>query len=63
MPDDKPDIPVLKCWHCDFGTKKCGNGRCPRCGGTGSVFWVGYAYPYTPDGEKAARKHLATIRS
>jgi len=45
------DCTVLKCWHCaDYPER-----RCPRCSGTGSVFWVdGRAYPYTEEGERRA---------
>jgi hypothetical protein len=51
------DLTVLACWHCDFASGRRGCDRCAKCAGTGSVFWnYGRSYPYTPDGEKRARK-------
>lgn len=56
-------IPVLKCWHCDFGSGQRGCDRCSKCDGTGRVFWAdGRAYPYTPDGEEAAKTSMRERR-
>jgi hypothetical protein len=49
------ELTVLKCWACPPPTTV--STKCRKCGGTGRVFWVdGRAYPYTSEGEKAARR-------
>jgi|HubBroStandDraft_4_1064222.scaffolds.fasta_scaffold00045_68 DnaJ-class molecular chaperone len=53
------DLTVLRCWACggEGWRDESRNTRCHACGGTGSIFWVyGRVYPYTPAGEKQARK-------
>jgi hypothetical protein len=56
--DDDPLV-VMRCWHCDFGTGQRGCDRCSKCQGTGSLFWAnGRAFPYTPEGEKMARRSM-----
>lgn len=54
-PDSVNDLPVLKCFAC-----KADEYFCRKCEGTKSIFWVGRAFPYTPEGEKRA---LAFLRS
>ena len=45
---------TLQCWTCHGERQRK---RCPKCSGTGRLFWVGgYAYPYTPEGEKRAKE-------
>ena len=56
-PDSVTDLPVLKCFACDGPRSEF---YCPKCERTGSIFWVGRAFPYTPEGEKRA---LAFLRS
>lgn len=35
----------------------CHGAGCPKCESTGRIFWVGgYAFPYTPEGEKRAER-------
>lgn len=57
MTETDSTLACLVCWGCGgSGTRREGRGRCYKCDGTGSVFWVnGYAYPYTPRGEHLAR--------
>lgn len=54
MKAEAEPIEVLRCWHC------AGTGEsCHKCRNTGSLFWAGgYAFPYTPKGEKSARASL-----
>lgn len=52
---EREDLTSLRCWECHGQVG--GDRRCPKCSGTGRLFWVnGYAYPYTPEGEKRARQ-------
>lgn len=48
---------TLRCWRCMGGDGGANN--CHKCSGTGRLFWAGgYAYPYTPEGEKQMREDL-----
>ena len=64
---NQEEFDTLRCWNC-YGSgwiikttvprnPAKQRGACPKCDGTGCLFWVGgYAYPYTPQGEKRARE-------
>lgn len=44
---NRDDLPVITCYA-------CAEEGCAKCGSTGKLFWVGGAFPYTPEGERAA---------
>ncbi len=55
------DITTLHCWGCKGAARMPHD--CPKCSGTGMLFWAGgYAFPYTPEGEKRARETLKERR-
>ena len=52
------DLFNVTCWGCS-GTGRNTQESCLKCQGSGRVFWVnGIAFPYSPEGEKAARQSL-----
>lgn len=53
--EDTDELPVIRCLAC------MGRG-CRKCDRTGKVFWVGRAFPYTPEGEQDARRSLKPER-
>lgn len=54
------ELTVLRCWAC-AASGRDDDRYCTKCTGTGRLFWVnGVAFPYSPQGEKAARKFEQT---
>lgn len=59
MSDTVEEIDTLNCWRC-LGIRQ--KPKCDKCSGTGQLYWTGgYAYPYTPEGEKLAREAIRRL--
>lgn len=54
------EITTLNCWRC-LGIRQ--KPKCTKCSGSGQLYWTGgYAYPYTPEGEKQALEAIRLLR-
>lgn len=62
MSDD--DLTLLRCFICGGSGRDREGDECRRCEESGKVFWAGgYSFPYTPEGEKRAKRLASLIKA